>query len=140
MEHDEAEPLTETMDPFTKGGGDTLDARLSNRFIDLDPAGYLLIKVDHAAGLLVAEHYRNGINEQGLATDPDNGAVLSCRGGDPRLPSKVYCGRTAKDLGIHLTEEGDELPVSRLDHALYLGRELQKAEACLREGRPYIQD
>jgi len=140
MEHDNAEPVTETMEPFTEGDGDTLDARLSNRFIALDPAGYLLIKVDHAAGLLVAEHYRNGINDRGLATDPDSGAVLSCRGGDPRLPVAVYRGRTAKDLGIRLTEEGDSLPVSRLDHALYLGRELQKAEVCLQAGRTYIQD
>jgi dihydropteroate synthase len=140
MEHDNAELVTETMEPLTEDEGDSLDERLSNRFIALDPAGYLLIKVDPAAGLLVAEHYRNGVNEQGLATDPDSGAVLSCRGGDPRLPVAVYRGRTAKDLGIRLTEEGDSLPVSRLDHALYLGRELQKAEACLQAGRTYIQD
>ena len=140
MDHNQAEPWIEPTGPENGHGEDSLDARLSNRFIALDPAGYLLIKVDQAAGQLVAEHYRNGINEQGLATDPDSGAVLSCRGGDPRLPAAVYRGRTAKELGIRLTEEGDELPVSRLDHALYLGRELQKAEACLREGRAYVQD
>jgi dihydropteroate synthase len=27
-----------------------------------------------------------------------------------------------------------------LDHALYLGRELQKAETCLRLGLSYVQD
>jgi len=144
MEQNKAEtlatPLIESAALFSEQAGDILDARLSDRFIALDPAGYLLIKVDTAAGLLIAEHYPNAINDRGLATDPDTGAVLSCRGGDPRLPAKVYEGRTAKELGIRLTEEGDPLPVSRLDHALYLGRELQKAEACLREGRPYIQD
>jgi dihydropteroate synthase len=31
-------------------------------------------------------------------------------------------------------------PLSRLDHALYLGRELQKAERCLNEGSDYVQD
>jgi dihydropteroate synthase len=39
-----------------------------------------------------------------------------------------------------LLTEGDRVPLSRLDHALYLGRELQKAELCLERGEPYIQD
>jgi len=99
-----------------------------------------LIKLDPAAGELIAEHYGNGINAQGLATDPDSGEVLSCRGGDVRLPQRVYRGRTAKELGILLSEQPEPLPISRLDHALYLGRELQKAERCLRDGQPYIQD
>lgn len=51
----------------------------------------------------------------------------------------VYRGRTAKELGMLLTEEGAS-PISRLDHALYLGRELQKAEQCLACGEVYIQD
>ena len=37
------------------------------------------------------------------------------------------------------TGEGPS-PLSRLDHALYLGRELQKAEWCLEQGLTYIQD
>jgi dihydropteroate synthase len=52
----------------------------------------------------------------------------------------VYRGKTAKQLGIELSEGDEPLPISRLDHALYLGRELQKAEQCLLEGRPYVQD
>ena len=43
-------------------------------------------------------------------------------------------------LGIALTEAEGPLPVSCLDHALYLGRELQKAEACLKAGVAYTQD
>ena len=117
-----------------------LDESLSQRFIDLDPAGYFLIKLDRGAGELIAEHYANSIDERGLATDPETGEVLACRGGDPRSPQGVYRGRTAKELGIALTETGGALPVSRLDHALYLGRELQKAERCLMEGLPYVQD
>lgn len=118
----------------------TLDDSLSQRPIELDPCGYFLIKVDHAAGELIAEHYSNGINERGLATDPSTGEVLSCRGGASRLPLATYRGRTAKELGIALTEGEAPAPLSRFDHALYLGRELQKAEACLRLGTPYIQD
>jgi hypothetical protein len=48
----------------------SLDDQLSHRFIALDPSGYFLIKLDRAAGELVAEHYGNGIDERGLATDP----------------------------------------------------------------------
>ena len=117
-----------------------LDEGLSQRTIDLDPAGYFLILVDHEAAVLVAEYYGNGIDERGLATDPDTGEVLSCRNAGPRTPLSVFRGRTAKELGILLTEGGGSYPLSRLDHALYLGRELQKAEAALLAGEAYVQD
>jgi dihydropteroate synthase len=52
----------------------------------------------------------------------------------------VFRGRSAKELGIVLTEGEGPHPLSRLDHALYLGRELQKAERCLNEGSDYVQD
>ena len=99
-----------------------------------------LIKLDDQAGELVAEHYSNDVDDRGRATDPETGEVLSCRGGGPRQPNSSFRGRTAKELGIALTEQGGSLPVSRLDHAMYLGRELQKAEACLKAGLPYSQD
>jgi len=117
-----------------------LDEELSRRFIALDPAGYFLIRVDAEAQELVAEHYGNDIDERGLATDPESGEVIGCRGGGPRLPLAVYRGRSAKELGISLSEGEGPHPISRLDHALYLGRELQKAERCLLQGLPYIQD
>lgn len=117
-----------------------LDERLSQRFIALDPAGYFLIRVDDQAEELVVEHYTNGIDARGLATDPETGEVLACRGSAPRAPAAVFRGRTAKELGILLTEAEGPLPVSRLDHALYLGRELQKAENCLVQGLAYVQD
>ena len=117
-----------------------LDDQLSQRFIDLDPAGYFLIRLDREAAELVAEHYGHGIDERGLATDPDTGEVLSCRGGGPRRPLAVYRGKSAKQLGIVLTEGPGPHPLSRLDHALYLGRELQRAETCLEQGLDYMQD
>jgi dihydropteroate synthase len=117
-----------------------LDEGLSQRTIALDPAGYFLILVDHEAAELVAEHYGNGIDERGLATDPETGEVISCRNAGPRKPLAVFRGRTAKELGIALTEGEGAYPISRLDHALYLGRELQKAEAALLAGQPYVQD
>ena len=117
-----------------------LDERLSQRFIALDPAGYFLIKLDREAGELIAEHYGNGIDERGLATDPETGEVISCRGAGPREPLATYRGRSAKELGMALSEGEGPHPLSCLDHALYLGRELQKAETALRLGRDYVQD
>ena len=120
---------------------DALDDRLSQRFIALDPSGYFLIKLDADAGELVLEHYGNTIDEKGLARDSETGEVLSCKGGNPpRRPTAIYRGPSAKQLGIQITEGDAPHPVSRLDHAMYLGRELQKAEQCLRDGTVYVQD
>ena len=117
-----------------------LDDQLSQRFIALDPLGYFLIRVDVAAAELVVEHYVNTIDEQGIARDTDSGEVIACRQDGPRTPSAIWRGRTAKEVGIHLSEGEVDHPLSRLDHALYLGRELQKAEQCLRYGSTYVQD
>ncbi|MAR05926.1 MAG: hypothetical protein CL862_02320 [Cyanobium sp. NAT70] len=120
---------------------DALDERLSQRFIALDPSGYFLLKLDAEAGELVLEHYGNTIDDKGLARDSETGEVLNCRGGNgPRTPSAIVRGRSAKEIGIQLTEGDGPHPLSRLDHALYLGRELQKAEQCLRQGGVYIQN
>ena len=128
------------MTTFTAEQRRALDERLSQRFIALDPAGYFLIKLDREAGELIAEHYGNGIDERGLATDPDTGEVISCRGAGPREPLATYRGRSAKELGMALSEGEGPHPLSCLDHALYLGRELQKAERCLEDGSTYVQD
>jgi len=117
-----------------------LDQGLSQRFIALDPAGYFLIRIDRDRRELVAELYSNGIDARGLATDPDTGEVLSCRNAGPRSPVAIFRGRSAKQLGILLTEGEGPHPITALDHALYLGRELQKAEHSLLEGLPYEQD
>jgi dihydropteroate synthase len=54
----------------------------------------------------------------------------------------VCCsGRTAKALSVQLLEGGDDpAPCTRLEHANYLGRELQRAELALSLGADYIQD
>ena len=128
------------MTSFSAAQRRELDERLSQRFIALDPAGYFLIKLDRDAGELIAEHYSNSIDDRGLAIDPDTGEVLSCRGTGPRQPQMIYRGRSAKELGMALSEGGGPRPLTCLDHALYLGRELQKAERCLDDGSDYVQD
>ena len=132
--------MSQPLSPEQQRESAALDDRLSQRFIALDPAGYCLIKVDHAAAELVLEHYSNTIDARGLATDPDTGEVLSCRSSSPRQPQAIWRARTAKQLGIALTEGEGPHPISTLDHALYLGRELQRAEQCLRSGIAYVQD
>ncbi|ANV83458.1 hypothetical protein AWQ21_03125 [Picosynechococcus sp. PCC 7003] len=117
-----------------------LDNELSNRFIDLDPDGYFIIYLDREQGLICAKHYTNTINDKGLATDPETGEVLACKGSLERTHTTVYTGRTAKELGIEITEKADPCPISKLDHALYLGREFMKAEIALLSGTEYIQD
>ena len=117
-----------------------LDAQLSQRTIQLDPSGYVLIKLDREKGELIVEWFSNGINEQGLATNPETGEVLACKGSAPREPIKIFKGRSAKELGIALTETNEQPFISKLDHALYIGRELQRAEACLENGKDYVQD
>ena len=117
-----------------------LDAQLSQRTIQLDPNGYVLIKLDREKGELIVEWFSNGINEQGLATNPETGEVLACKGSAPREPIRIFKGRSAKELGITLTEIKEQPFISKLDHALYIGRELQRAEACLENGNDYVQD
>ena len=128
------------MSPFTAEQRRILDEGLSQRFIALDPAGYFLIKLDRETGELIAEHYSNAIDDRGLATDPETGEVISCKGAGPRAAVAIYRGRSAKELGMALTEGEGPHPLSCLDHALYLGRELQKAELALETSAPYIQD
>ena len=128
------------MSSFNAEQRSSLDEGLSQRFIALDPVGYFLIKLDRETGELIAEHYSNAIDDRGLATDPETGEVISCKGAGPRAAVAIYRGRSAKELGMALTEGDGPHPLSCLDHALYLGRELQKAELALETSAPYIQD
>jgi len=117
-----------------------VDEELSNRSISLDPKGYFLIRIDYESSELIVEHFLNNIDELGRATDPITGEPISCNQEKTRGPCKTFRGRTAKELGTKLTEGPLPYPLSKLDHALYLGRELQRAEGCLKDGLPYIQD
>ena len=116
-----------------------LDNDLSNRYIDLDPNGYFIIKVDLEENKLILEHFLNNINEEGFALDPETNEPIKCDSQSKRLNNEVFEGVSAKQLGILITEERNDL-ITRIDHALYLGRELQKAEECLYKKLPYIQD
>jgi len=116
-----------------------IDNSLSNRYIDLDPKGYFIIKVDLEENKIILEHFLNNINKEGYALDPETNEQIKCDSQKKRVSNEVFKGISAKQLGILITEERKDL-ITKFDHALYLGRELQKAEECLYKKLPYIQD
>ncbi len=134
MIHDELAMLSQAATEAHK-----LDESLSNRFIELDDAGYFLIYLDRDSLEICADHYSNTINHKGLACDPETGEPLSCNQNLERRPIKHFRAKTAKQLCINMFEQ-DTPPVTRLDHAAYLGREFTRAELALYSGGEYIQD
>ena len=116
-----------------------IDKELSKRNINLDPKGYFLIKIDLINKKIIVEHYLNKINKKGVAIDPDTNMPITCREENKRKYNKIFIGNTAKEVGILISEKEDNL-ISKIDHALYIGRELQKAEECIMKNLKYIQD
>ena len=117
-----------------------LDDALSKRQIELDPKGYFLIKVEPSTHELILEHYLNNIDNKGRAIDPESGETISCKTKRSNQPSNIFRGKSAKEVGIQISEGHGPFPISRLDHAIYIGRELKRAEHCLSNGEQYIQD
>ena len=76
-----------------------------------------------------------------MACDPYTGEVIPCDGSYKPKVHKYFKARTAKELSVAiLEEEAGEGTVTHLIHANYLGREFQRAEACLAAGTEYVQD
>ena len=117
-----------------------LDAKLSKRQIELDPKGYFLIKIEPKTNELILEHYLNDIDQKGRAIDPKSGEPIGCKTKSRNQPNNIYRGKSAKQLGIQISEGHGPFPIGHLDHAIYIGRELQRAEQCLITGKQYIQD
>jgi len=117
-----------------------LDDKLSKRQIELDPKGYFLIKIEPLTNEIILEHYLNNIDHKGRAIDPESGEPIGCKTKRPNHPNNIYRGKSAKQLGIQISEGHGPFPISHLDHAIYIGRELQRAEQCLITGKQYIQD
>tara|TARA_B100000963_G_scaffold322097_1_gene305885 strand:- start:69 stop:455 length:387 start_codon:yes stop_codon:yes gene_type:complete len=122
-----------------KSRNEITDKKLSQRDIVLDPFGYFIIKIDQINKRIVVEHYLNNIDNKGIALDPLTNKPIQCDKQNKRKHNKIFEANTAKEIGILITEKNNNL-ISKLDHALYLGRELQKAEECLLKNDDYIQD
>ncbi len=117
-----------------------IDDQYSKRPLELDPAGYFVIFVDREKQLICAKHFTNIIDERGLAIDPDTGKPIPAKGATKREATQIFTGRTAKELCIAIFEKAQPCPVSKLDHAAYIGREAQKAEQALVHNLEYVQD
>ncbi|MEH2394260.1 MAG: DUF4346 domain-containing protein [Nostoc sp.] len=118
----------------------TIDDKLSQRHIDLDPGGYFIIYLDRDARLIYAKHFTNVIDERGLAVDPETGKVIPAREKVERTSTTVFNGRTAKELCVKIFEQTQPPPVTQLNHAAYLGREFVRAEVALITEQQYVQD
>lgn len=88
---------------------------LEKDYYEQDPLGWFRIEVDRANNLINAFHYENKASE----------------------PDMVIKGKRAEDIYWKIIEEG---LVGKLDHAAYLGKELNKAEMALKVNRSYIQE
>ena len=135
MKRVKSETMNQTLAEAT-----AIDQELSNRFINLDHSGYFVIFVNINEKLICAKYYINFIDERGLACDPATGKPIPCDGTGSRLPTRLFSGRTAKEVCVQIFEQTTACPVTQLDHAAYLGREFQRAEAALLTGQEYIQD
>ena len=91
----------------------TVAGHLPQRMIS-DPAGYFVIFPDRQRQLLMLEHYRN-----------DGVLDIVIEG---RSPAELYIPVIEKNL------------ISRLDHAAYLGKELERAEQAMLNGGVFVQD
>lgn len=80
-----------------------------------DPAGYLLIRIK----------------------DENIEVGLVKKGNKPDQIEKVVTGENAREIYMTIYKQGLNL---RGDHMAYLGRELAKAEYCLKNKLQYIQD
>ncbi len=80
----------------------------------LDPSGFFIIYPKKDEKRIYLEHYR------------EDGTL-----------NEIICGENPAFIVSTAIERG---LVSRLDHAAYLGRELEKASLSMRYGFPYIQD
>ncbi|MGI6296630.1 MAG: DUF4346 domain-containing protein [Armatimonadota bacterium] len=79
--------------------------------VDMDPNGQFMFSVDHESGEIIAQHFN------------DDGFLL-------------HEYRSAKPERIQ-HEIARDCAVSDLNHAIYIGRQLAKAENCLKTGEDY---
>jgi len=80
----------------------------------MDPKGYVLIRINEKTKMLELGHCRRNNEIETLI--------------EGKTPQDVYFSACQKGL------------ISRLDHAAYIGKELEKAFIAQQLGIPYVQD
>ena len=73
-----------------------IDNELSNRYIDLDPNGYFILKVDLEKNKIILEHFLNNIDDEGYALDPETNEPIKCDSKEKRVVNEVFEGISAK--------------------------------------------
>jgi dihydropteroate synthase-like protein len=106
----------EPYDRSLEAGVNVVVAQSSQEPTELDKAGIFRIALDRSEGLIIAAHY--GVN-------------------DMSKPLNIVKGKTAQMVYLKVLELK---LLSNLDHAVYLGAELAKAEIALDTGKEYVQD
>ena len=101
-----------------------IDAERKTSFVH-DPNGFFVIFLAREDKCIVVEHYSN-VRKDDSKLEAVSGKL-----------ENVITGTEAEAICDTIIARG---LVSRLDHAAYLGRELQKAEAALSKGMGYEQD
>lgn len=104
-------------EPYDKGieaWVEVVEAERDKEFVE-DRAGWFKIEVDRERRLIAATHFPHGEKNSDV----------------------IVKGREAREVYQTIIRRG---LVSKLEHAAYLGKELEKAETALRLGRAYIQD
>ena len=89
---------------------------------EFDIKGFFVIIVDKLKKKIVVEHYNYVKDKKLIKTGKIN---------------EVIEGTVAEELCKKIIDKG---LLSRMDHASYLGRELQKAEQALKYNLDYVQD
>jgi len=67
-----------------------IDNNLSNRYIDLDPNGYFIVKVDLEENKIILEHFLNNIDKEGYALDPETNEPIKCDSQNKRVINEVF--------------------------------------------------
>ncbi len=91
---------------------------------------------------ILEKHYPKRV---AFEEDPRGNFLISLEGGKVVVEHATLAGKTGKRIeGKSVKEVLDKLVlenlVSRAEHWAYLGKEIQNAFDCLREGRKYVQD
>ncbi len=97
---------------FDLGDAKVMQVLDSSQGFRPDPKGHFNVFVDFGKNKIIAAHFKDDFD-------------------------RVLSGDSAEALSKEIIDKG---LVSDLNHAAYLGRELQKAELCLKLGRGYVQD
>jgi hypothetical protein len=87
----------------------------------LDPAGFFVIELDSNNKNIRVEYYSNVYK---------NNRIVS------GTLEMVFTGLKADAMSDTIAKK---IPNLRLEHYMYLGRELQKAQYCLEQNKKYVQ-